>query len=314
MFSFLACVSGCVGRDEDVYVDGGVLGLVLDGDDLAASAPYEATAHVAGTVTEQDASGTIAYAEAGDSRSCEGVIAWSASGLDTPCTDCVWSHAVAATGADMSGDCDFGVLELSMMPDDDEHTYFAYREGYDADDGERYDRHFSYVVGDGEGGGAIYPLYREVDGAVVGGPAWSPSTGALAFDAGPVGGEARALSRECVEIDLPVSEQSFLGESPAEETLPCGQSLAADRWSFAAEAGQVLGLTVDSEAGVPIEIRVVAPDGCAEAASVTGVRCSGGGDCPSLGWAVPGTGTWTAVVSAEGCTSEIRYAIGGRLE
>ncbi len=267
-----------------------------------------------GTVDEHDASGTIAYAEAGDAHACAGTLSWSASGAASPCADCDWSLAVATVAADVEGECDFGVLELSMMPDANEAAYFAYREDYDAPDGEHYDRYFSYVADDGAGGVAIYPLYREVNGAVVGGPAWSPDSGQLSFEAGPVEGAAPALSRECIEIVLPVSSRSFLGDAPVEDSLPCGDARVADRWRFTAQAGQVFGLSADTDGSALIELRVVAPDGCDEAASVTGLTCTGGGDCPSLEYTIPGTGSWTALVSTPSCTSEVRYVLGGRLE
>ncbi len=266
-----------------------------------------------GIVDERGARGTISYAEVGESHGCEGTLSWAASGLPTPCVDCEWSIAVATTAADVDGECDFGVIELSMMPDPNEATYFAYRENYAAD-GENYDRYFSYVAEDGAGGVAIYPLYREVDGAVLGGPAWSPGTGELAFEGGPVEGEAPTLSRECVDLALPVSRESFLGDAPQEESLPCGDARVADRWTIFAEAGQVLGLSADTDAQAPLEIRVVAPDGCDEAASVTGLTCTGGGDCPSLEYTIPGTGTWGVLVSTSRCTSDVRYVVGGRLQ
>jgi hypothetical protein len=94
-------------------------------------------------------------------------------------------------------------------------------------------------------------------------------------------------------------------------TLPCDWTVA-DTWTFEAEAGEELLVSVDTLSGSYFSpaLYVTDPETCIEAVSYGAYRCSsGGGYCPSVRYEAGSTGTHTVIVMNSDCAGESEYVV-----
>lgn len=276
---------------------------------LATGAPLDttryATAHLTGTVTAAGLSIAVDYAENTDEEpaDCTATLSWTGLPATDAHPDSDWTWQVQSTVVSQTGSCTWPVPPFSGGLDGDASVYVGWYTDYTDDWGDTYTELLSlgYTAPGVVGASPLYSTGSGRDRTAY----YTPGTGALDFDASPMGqGEPRYWT-ECTQgIDPQTSSKLYTSDAPSTGILRCDADDVGDVYTLHLDAGDRLGLSADyASDGSDLALEVAGPDGC--------LLASGGGDAlgsdgstsvPSVDFRATDAGTYTVTVHSTYCT------------